>query len=119
MRKLFGAIMILAAAAGMYLYYQHRVSDPVRQELMRIADDMDLAPVWTADLKDMIERFHEEAFRRALDVSQELGRKFDAKAYYEEIFRRIIDYAQEQGKPEFAARLAEEKEFHSLRVTER
>lgn len=119
MRKVIGILMLLAAAVAVYFYYQQRVSEPVKQELMRIADDMDLSPAWTADLKNMIEQFHDGAFRKALDVSKELGRKFDEKLYYDEIFRRIIDSANQQGKTEFAAKLAEEKEFHSLAVTER
>jgi hypothetical protein len=62
---------------------------------------------------------HEKAFEASLDITERLGRKFDDKTYYDKVFEMMQQRATEEGKTDLAEKLAEQKEFFTLKVTER
>ena len=111
--------ILIAVAVGFYSYRRESAGEGVKAEMLAIVDEMGLPPDWRDEVIQLVEAAHPEAFNKALDVTRERGRKFDARGYYDELFRIVIAWARDDGRTELADRLANEQPRFSLDVTER
>ncbi len=118
MRKLIGLAVVVAAGVGFYLYRHGGASERVKAEMLLLVDDMHLSSQWRDETKSLIERFHDEAFAAALDVTKKLGGKFDEKLYYDDVFKRVITVARGQGLTGLADALEEQESLFSIVVSE-
>jgi len=119
MRKLLGGLCVVVFAVVFYNYYRSEASGRVKAQMLRLVDDMELSAGERAETKRLVETCHVLAFDAALHINRELGRKFDEKSYYDELFTRMVDQARGDGHAELAQKLSQQKDLHSLEVTER
>ena len=118
MRHVLMIVVLAVAAVSIYSYLHKGASEVVKRQLTAIVDDMGLSPEWTAEVRTMIDRLHDDCFARAMDVSRRLGTKFDERSYYDDIFDRITGDARGLGMTELADKLEDERQYHILTVTE-
>lgn len=119
MRKLLGGLCVVVFAVVFYNFYRGDASGRVKAEMLRLVDDMELSTGERAEIKQLVEAHHDQAFDHALHFNRERGRKFDEKSYYDELFTRIVDQARGDGHAELADKLSRQKDNHYLEVTER
>lgn len=117
-RWLLALVILTGVAAGFYSFRRQSSSDRIKAEMLAIIDDMELPPAWGDEVEQLILVAHEQAFRKALDVTRPHGQKFDAKAYYDEVLTLVIAWAREDGREQLADRLENERDRFSLRATE-
>ncbi len=114
-----GMAVVAGVGVGFYNYKHQRASAVLLAQILGVADDMDISPGFKDELHTLLRAAHEDAFARALDISRDLGRKFDEGLYYKEIFDAVIARAREQGKNDFGDRIEQERKYFSITVTER
>ena len=119
MRKLIGGLCVVVFAVVFYNYYRGDASGRVKAEMLRLVDDMELSAGEKAETSRLVEAHHGQAFDHAIHINRELGRKFDEKSYYDDLFTRMMDQARGDGHAELAEKLSQQKNNHSLEVTER
>ena len=113
-------VVVLAIAAYMlYTRREQSAADRVKAEVVAIVHDMDLFPDWEDKVLELADVAHPQAFAKALDVTKELGRKFDASVYYKELFNLVIASAREEGKNDLADSLDRQRKTFQLSATER
>ena len=117
-RWLIAAAVIIAAAA-FYSYREKDAAAGVKAEVREIIMEMDLMPAWEDAALKLVDVAHPQAFQSALDVTRELGRKFDETVYYDELFDRVIAFAREDGKHDLADSLDRQRRHFQLTVTEK
>ena len=118
-RSVIMVMVVLAAAVGFYVFRSTQGSERVLAEMLAVADDMDLSPAWTDEVKRLIREAHDDAFARAMDTTQARGRKFDDKLYFEEVIGFVVARARESGNEDLAVTIERQSPFFSLQVTER
>ena len=117
MRKVLAVVTVAVFAVGIYSYLRDRESLKIRSEMLRLANDLELTPPQLNRVRGMVESMHNSVFARALDLSRERGRKFDAKLYQEEMFARMIERAKVEDA-DLAERLSTQQKHHELVVSE-
>ena len=118
MRRLLGGLCVVVFAVAFYNHYRGDASGRVKAEMLKLVDDMELSAGERTETKRLVEACHGQAFDYALDVNRKLGRKFDEKSYYDQLFTRMVDQARGDGHAELAQKLTQQKDSHSLDVTE-
>ncbi len=118
MRKALAVVTVVVFAVGIYSSFRDRESLKIRGEMLRLMNDLDLTPPQLSRVRGMVESMHNSAFARALDLSRDRGRKFDAKLYQDEMFARMIERAKSED-PNLAERLSTQQTHHELVVSER
>lgn len=119
MRGVIMVMVVLAAAVGFYVFRSTQGSERVLTEMLGVADDMDLSPGWTDEVKRLIREAHDDAFARAMNTTQARGRKFDDKLYFEEVIGFVVARAREEENEDLATTIERQSAFFSLQVTER
>ncbi len=117
MRKVLAIVTVVVFAVGIYTYIRDRESLKIRGEMLRLMNDLELTPPQLNRVRGMVESMHNFVFARALDLSRERGRKFDAKLYLDEMFVRMIERAKADD-PDLAERLSTQQRHHELIVSE-
>ena len=112
-------VVVVVVAIVLYTRREQSGADRVREEVMGIVQDMDLLPEWEKEVLELVDVFHQQAFTKALDVTKELGRKFDAQVYCKELFDLIIASVREEGKTDLADSLDRQRKEFRLSVTEK
>ena len=118
-RSLFALLVILVAAAVVFLSRRHDAAAEVKREFLAILQEIKLPEDWRTTAEQYVHAAHEKAFNKALDVTKAMGKKFDEKIYYDDLFDRIIAWAKEDGKTELADRLGIARKNYTFHVTER
>jgi hypothetical protein len=116
---LFVLVVAGVAAYAFYTYREQSAAERVKAEVIAIVHDMDLLPAWEEDVLERVDVAHPQAFAKALDVTKQLGRKFDASVYYKELFDAVIASARENGKHDLADSLDRQRRHFQLSVSER
>ena len=111
--------VVAIAASVLYTRREQSAADRVKAEAVGIVQDMSLLPDWEEKVLELVDVAHPQAFAKALDVTKELGRKFDASVYYKELFDLVIASAREEGKNDLADSLDRQRKSFQLSVTER
>ena len=119
MRNVIVAVTLVGVAVGVYMYRHDAASNRIKAEMLLIVEDMTLSPTGRGEVKRLINDYHEESFRRALNPAKDHGHKFDEKNYYEAVFGLIVDRLRDDGKIDLADKVERQKAHFSLRVTER
>ena len=119
MRSFIAVLLIVSVGIGVYVFKRDAARENIRREMVGIVGDMDLPAKDQEAITALVNRFHDQAFRAALDVSKELGRKFDESAYYEDIVQRITAALRDAGRDSLATAFHEKQGFFSLSVSER
>lgn len=119
MRRLIALLLIVIAGVGVYVLKRDAARENVRREMVGIIGDMSLSAKDQEAVVALVNRFHDQAFRAALDVSKELGRKFDESAYYDDIVQRIITALGDAGRDALATAFQHKQSRFSLSVSER
>jgi hypothetical protein len=119
MRRLIGLVACVAVIAVAYVCIREDNSARVKREILKTADHMELTPDERTEVRRYIERGHEAAYRRALDLTNQVGSKFDSQAYFDDLFADIIDHARSEGNYELADKITEEKTRISFTVNEK
>ena len=119
MRRLIALLLIVIVGVGVYVLKRDAARENVRREMVGIIGDMSLSAKDQEAVVALVNRFHDQAFRAALDVSKELGRKFDERAYYDDIVQRITAALRDVGRESLATAFQHKQEFFSLSVSER
>ena len=101
-----------------YNYLYSRASDGVRDEILKIVDDMALETQWRPEVRRLMEAAHDQAFSLALNIKEHLGRKFDEERYIHELFDRVVAYARKEGRARMADAVERERQAFSLDVSE-
>jgi hypothetical protein len=117
MRKMLAAVTVVVFAVGIYSYFRDRESLKIKNEMLRLVDDLDLSSQQRDRARGMVELAHNSVFAQSLDLSRERGRKFDAKLYQEEMFSRMIAQALSEDA-DLAERLSTQQRHHDLVVNE-
>ena len=117
MRKVLALVTIAVFAAGFYSYFRDRESLKIKREMLALVGDLELTPEQANVARNMVESLHTAVFARALDISRDRGRKFDARAYQDEMFARMIDRAKADDV-DLAERLSTQQKHHDLVVSE-
>lgn len=117
-RWLISVVVLGIFALVAYNYLYSKASDGMRAEVLKIVDEMALESQWRPEVRRLIEEAHEEAFAAALNIREQLGRKFDAKRYIDELFDRVVAYAREEGRDRLADTVERERHAFSLDVSE-
>ena len=118
-RKILGVLCVVVSAVLFYNYMRSDSSNRIKNEMLRLLDDMELTAEERAEAKRLVEAHHAAVFESALDVSRKLGNKFNENLYYDELFTQMIDQASADGHSELAQKLDSQRKLHSLNVTER
>lgn len=119
MRRLIALLLIVIAGVGVYVFKRDAARENVRREMVGIVGDMSLSTKDHDAVVALVNRFHDQAFRAALDVSKELGRKFDESAYYDDIVQRITTALRDAGRDSLATAFQHKQSRFSLIVSER
>ncbi len=119
MRRLILLLLIVIAGVGVYVFKRDAARENVRREMVLIVGDMNFSEKDQQAVVALVDRFHDQAFRAALDVSKELGRKFDESAYYDDIVQRIITALGDAGRESLATAFQHKQSRFSLIVSER
>jgi hypothetical protein len=119
MRNVVALILVIGVGVGVFMYRRGSASDEIKTQMLLIVDDMDLPAQERGEVKALVSQFHRQAFNRAMDVSKQLGRKFDEKSYYEEVFSLVVTRLREEGNTLLADNVERRHTFHSLSVKER
>ena len=117
-RWLISLIILACVAFGGYKYVYSRASDGVRDEVLKIVDDMSIESQWRPEVRRYIRQAHDQAFEAALNVKAQLGRKFNAQVYVDELFDRVVQYARNQGHDRLADTVERERHAFTLDVKE-
>lgn len=112
-------LLIVIVGVGVYVFKRDAARDNIRREMVGIITDMEFSAEDQEAVAALVTRFHDQAFRDALDVSKELGRKFDESAYYDDIVQRITAALRDAGRESLATAFHEKQSFFSLSVSER
>ena len=116
MRKLLAVVTIAVVTVGTYTYSRDRESLKIKNEMLRLVDDLELSPQQRDRARGMVESAHNSVFASALDLSRERGHKFDARLYQEEMFASMIAQARNEDA-DLAERLSTQH-HHDLVVSE-
>ena len=112
-------LLIVIVGVGVYVFKRDAARENIRREMVGIVGDMEFSAKDRETVAALVNRFHDQAFRSALDVSKELGRKFDESAYYDDIVQRITAALRDAGRDSLATAFQEKQRFFSLSVSER
>ena len=119
MRKTLTLLLVAVVGVAFYLYRREAADEQVKAQMLMIAEDMALTPAECDEVKSLISQFHEQAFDKALDLSRQFGRKFDAHLYYEEVLRLVVTRLRSDGRAPLGDKVERQQPYHSLSVTER
>ncbi len=119
MRSFVALVLVAGIGVGLYIYKSEDGSKRIRTEMSKLIGDMEIKPEWQEEANALFSAVHEKAFQAALDVTQRLGKKFDAETYYAKVTEMMQERAREEGKELLADAIEEQKPLHSLSVTER
>jgi hypothetical protein len=110
---------MVIVAVTVYSHLRARASERVKAEIVKVADIMALSPEMRAELTDLLEAAHEEAFNKALDLKRKHGQKFDERLYFDEIFTGVVSRARASGMHDLADTVEREREHITFAVTEK
>ena len=119
MRNVIALVVILAVGIGIFVYRHDSASDRIKTEMLAIAKDMELSPQEHNEVNHLITVYHEQAFNKALDISRKRGDRFDVQVYYDEIFRLVLGSLRTDDESALADRIEKQKDYFTLKVTER
>ncbi len=112
-------VIVAAVAIALYSYLYAKASRGVKEEVLKIVDEMAIDSAMRPKVRRLIEESHEEAMKAALDIGRELGRKFDPQRYLDELFTQVEARARAEGLTRMADLVAQEKTAFRLDTTER
>ena len=118
LRWLVLGVILVAVAYTLYTQRRQDIAEPLEAQIRGVIRDMDLSPEWEAEVLRLAEQAHAQAFDKAMDVTQGLGRKFDENAYFTEVFDRAIAMARESGMDRLADSLDRQRQHFRLTVVE-
>ncbi len=118
MRKLLAALLVVGVGVGVFVSRRGSASNEIKSQMLLILDDMDFTPRGRDEVKRLVLQFHDRVFSQALDMSRELGRKFDERSYYDELFRLVVFQLHEEGSASLAKKVEGLQKLHSLTVSE-
>ena len=119
MRNVIALVVILAVGIGIFVYRHDSASNQIKVEMLGIAKDMKLSPQEHTEVSHLITVYHEQAFNEALDISKKRGEKFDVQVYYDEIFRLVLESLRTDDRPALADKIERQKDYFTLKITER
>lgn len=112
-------VVLTAVALGTYSYLYRRVSDRVRTEVLRIADDMTTSSEHRGVLRRLLAEAHDQAFERALDLTKERGRQFDGEQYFNEVLDLVVAGARAEGLDALADSVDRQRQHFTFTVSTR
>lgn len=112
-------VVLTTAALVTYRILRERASDKIKNDILRVADDMTLSPVDRAEAKRLIAAAHEGAFDDALHLTGPKGSKFDGERYINGLFERVVAQARSEGRGDLADTIERERANFSFDITER
>ena len=117
LRWLVTLVVLAAVALGTYSYLYNKVSDRVRSEVLRIADDMTTSSEDRDVLHRLLAEAHDQAFERALDLTKERGRQFDGEQYFNEVLDRVVAGARAEGLGALADSVDRQRQHFTFKVS--
>ncbi len=112
-------VVLTAVALGTYSYLYRRVSDRVRAEVLRIADDMTTSSEDRDVVRRLLAEAHDPAFERALDLTKARGRQFDGEQYFSEVLDRVVAGARAEGLDALADSVDRQRQHFTFTVSTR